>query len=128
MRTSELKSLSSLKTTAVAWVEAEQRYKANPLSKRLEGEAQTAFGTFVGALDGRTVLSLIDALETAQHVADNFVWLAQNAVTTIREDSYGPARMGCEFYWPKNTNNPQTLGEAVRVAMQQKSAILRVPG
>lgn len=124
-----MSSLATLKAVAENWLAAEKRYKASPNSSKLEQEAQEAFGEFVGALDGRTVLSLIDQIETMRHVADNFVWLAQNCVAAVPSPVDGPIVKEVKFQWSyPNRGDMQSLGEAVRVAMQQKSPILRVPG
>lgn len=122
-----MSSLATLKAVAENWLAAEKRYKSTPNSAKLEQEAQEAFGEYVTMLDARTVLNLIDMVDTLKPVADNLIWLAQNKVERVS----GPTAVveqELRFTWRHPANDPQSLGEAIRTAMQQKSPILRVPG
>lgn len=113
-------TLKVLRRYAQESLDAQRLFKT---TRQGEKEAEAAFGEFHMNLDERSILALIDAVESAQKLADGMVWLAQNHVVATETD--GVVRNQLAFAWSAPAGDPKPLGQAVAEAMEGKSQILR---
>lgn len=114
------KGLQVLRKVAQDSFDATQLWRT---TRQGEREAEKAFNLFHMHLTESMVLELIDAVESAQKLADGMVWLAQNHVVATETD--GVVRNQLAFAWSAPAGDPKPLGQAVAEAMEGKSQILR---